>query len=272
MSEKIERAAREIVDQHFCQQLKGLHSVRIQSGNGEIKVGGQVDENPLTASKFLRLCFNHEAREIHLPTIYLPTVLAHKNIGKSFIAQIFEFSEEIGYRFYIVNLVSTFYTRLVQRGAEIIETEECVRITRKTNLSPRSREEVLANDFGISIAPEESLAEAHHWGELPHSFTEMQGAKILLFIGSDDCQYIGTLEVSAHETKADTFSSIIVINDVMMGFGNPIISLRLRLPAEYQGKIVHSPDSSSKAQFSVTVPANALKPYRPPIQFEPEEE
>jgi hypothetical protein len=270
MSEKIEKAAREIVAQHFCQQLEGLHTIRIQATSGEIKVGGQIDENPLTASNFLRLCFNHGARELHLPTIYVPKVLAHQNIGKTFIARIFEFAEANGYQFFIVNLVPAFYKRLVERGAQSIEFEECVRITPTTNLSPRSKES-FANAFGIAIAPEEPVAEAHHWGTLPEPIAEMQDAKILLFIGSEDFQYIGTLEVSANPTKADTFSTIIVIKDLMMGFKDPIIRLRLRLPGEYQEKIIRSSDPSSEAMFSVTVPANAMRPYRP-TQLAPEEE
>jgi hypothetical protein len=266
MPTKIERAAYDLINNYFHEHLKDLCKFRVRPRDGEIQVTGQVDEDSASQANFLRLCFNHAAKEVHLPTIYLPDVFRHQNLGKNLISHIFELAEASGYSFFIVQLVGSFYDRLVARGAEICILDDTVRITRSTNLSARPRESY-RNIFGISLNSDCPIAEDHHWGSLPYPAEEIQGARIRLEVGDGAATYSGTLQIFPKENDDALFSTIVVLSDLRGGFGKDCAQMQIRLPQEFQSAIGKAPGEDD---YSLSVPADVFKPYGAPVQFEAE--
>lgn len=83
----------------------------------------------------INLINDFEAKEIQIPTIFLPDELKYKGIGKKIISLVYSISIENQYRLFICDLVQSFYNKLVGRGATIIRPYDVVEITADTDLT-----------------------------------------------------------------------------------------------------------------------------------------
>jgi len=81
----------------------------------------------------LRIYFLHDGKEVQIPNIMIPSSLSHKGIGKKMISIIYDACKLFGYRLYIVQMVESFYNKLLKRGAVKID-EDSVEITDDTKL------------------------------------------------------------------------------------------------------------------------------------------
>lgn len=115
--------------------LEQFHSHRIEVFPGEIVIKGQVDESELSRTLVLKIIINHRDKQIYIPNIFMPKFMQHKGVGKKAISIALDVSERHGYNLFIVDLVRSFYDRLVKRGAIVCEANETVLITRATDLS-----------------------------------------------------------------------------------------------------------------------------------------
>ena len=65
----------------------------------------------------LRLYLNCNYKQFQISNIFLPIFMRHKSIGKTIIHKIFLVAEKEQYELYIVDMVKSFYKRMIARGA-----------------------------------------------------------------------------------------------------------------------------------------------------------
>lgn len=101
-------------------------------------IGYYKDEyEPEKQTKFilLRLYIYHECRQIQISNIFLPTFMRYNGIGKKLIYTIFTISEKEQYKLFIVDMVSSFYQKMIKRGAlPCKECDDAVQIVNETKL------------------------------------------------------------------------------------------------------------------------------------------
>jgi hypothetical protein len=114
------------------------------NGWNYIQLEGLIDEKNKTEKKFiedyfkspnmvLRIYFLHNSKQVQIPNIMIPYALRHKGIGKHIISLIYDVCKVFGYRLFIVQMVDSFYNRLLKRRALMID-EDSVEITDDTKL------------------------------------------------------------------------------------------------------------------------------------------
>lgn len=79
--------------------------------NDEFEIGKK------TEFILLRLHVCNDFSQIHIPNIFLPAFMQHNGIGKKLIHKVFLISKEINYKLFIVDMVDSFYQRMIKRGA-----------------------------------------------------------------------------------------------------------------------------------------------------------
>lgn len=95
----------------------------------------EYDPEKQTPFILLRLYINHEYNQISIGNIFLPDFMRYKGIGKKLIFNLFSTSEKEGYELFLVDMVNSFYQRMIKRGA--LPCDDCydaVQIVRDTNL------------------------------------------------------------------------------------------------------------------------------------------
>lgn len=118
--------------------------IKLESGwndNGEyiVEVWGyhKNEYKPEEKTEFilLRLYINHQYKQIYIANIFLPDFMKHKGIGKKLIYKIFMISEDVHYGLFIVDMVNSFYQRMIKRGAlPRNECDDAVQIVSETKL------------------------------------------------------------------------------------------------------------------------------------------
>ena len=94
----------------------------------------QDDDFEKTGNIVLMAIFNHPENRILIPNILVSGIFRHKGIGKKLISLILNTCVLVGYRLFLVQVVESFYERLIKRGATGIDFET-VEITKDTNLT-----------------------------------------------------------------------------------------------------------------------------------------
>lgn len=93
----------------------------------EIEVYGsyknEYDPEKQTSFILLRCFINYHYKQIHISNIFLPGFMRYKGIGKKLIYKIFLLSEKEQYGLFIVDMVNSFYQKMINRGA--LPCEEC---------------------------------------------------------------------------------------------------------------------------------------------------
>jgi len=133
--DRFENEVAESVKHLLFPYLEKFHTYRIIVSHGEIEVKGQVDNREVSRTLVLKAVINHGDMQIYIPNIFMPEFMRHLGIGKTVISKILDVAEAHGYKLFVVDLVQSFYDRLVERGATVCEENEVVQITRKTDLS-----------------------------------------------------------------------------------------------------------------------------------------
>jgi len=111
--------------------------------------------------------FLHDCREVQIPNILMPTAMKHQRLGKRLIKALFNAAQANGYQLLVVDLVPSFFDRLVKRGAQQVD-HETVLITADTDLegdvgSPRvPAQSDPENVRSISILDVLQLAPSRH--------------------------------------------------------------------------------------------------------------
>lgn len=107
---------------------------RIIPREDEMLIKGTVEKDAPAKTMIIKINVSHEHQQVYIPNIFMPPFMQHKRIGKTLIDLIYKVSKANGYHLFVVDLVPSFYNRLVKRGAAIIEEYEAVQITDETDL------------------------------------------------------------------------------------------------------------------------------------------
>lgn len=65
----------------------------------------------------LRLFICNECNQIQISNIFLPEFMKYKGIGKRLIYNVFKISEKERYELFIIDMVNSFYQKMIKRGA-----------------------------------------------------------------------------------------------------------------------------------------------------------
>ena len=93
----------------------------------------QLVDSP-TLTLVLRVHFDHLSRQIKVPNILMPLGMQHQRLGKRVLGELYKVAEAHDYELLVVDLVASFFDRLVCRGAVIVD-DHTVKITAQTNLT-----------------------------------------------------------------------------------------------------------------------------------------
>jgi hypothetical protein len=138
VSNSIEDAISNVVEQFLHPYLNHFHEYSIDRDSGAIEIRGLVNENDHRKTLVLKVLFSHEKHLAAIPNIFMPEFMKKKGLGKQLIAIIHQALKQYGYQLLIIDLVPSFYGKLVRRGAVICEEGESVLITDETRLGSSS--------------------------------------------------------------------------------------------------------------------------------------
>lgn len=125
----MEKMIHQIIEKNIVAFLEPFKSVYSQQGFDfqtdscldSVEVTGyyknEYDPTKLTPFVLLRLFILHDCSQIHISNIFLPKFMHHKAIGKHLIHNIFNLSKEENYDLFIVDMVDSFYFKMLNRGA-----------------------------------------------------------------------------------------------------------------------------------------------------------
>lgn len=86
--------------------------------------------------RFLVILCNDKEKQLHIPNIFLPKPMRHMGIGLKMIEIIHKACNEYDYQLFIVNMVDSFYNRMLKRGAlRCDDCDDAVCVTDETDLS-----------------------------------------------------------------------------------------------------------------------------------------
>ncbi len=95
------------------------------------------DYQPDRQTRFvlLRLFINHQYHQVQISNIFLPTFMKHRGLGKKLIYKVFVISEQEQYELFIVDMVNSFYQKMIARGALPCNgCDDAVQVVRGTKL------------------------------------------------------------------------------------------------------------------------------------------
>ena len=87
-------------------------------------------DNPIL---LVRVVLHHNEKKVCVTNIH--AVKNHHGFGKQLLNAFFLICKEFNYKLYLTEMVHSFYTRMVNRGATIIEEDNIVEITEETDLT-----------------------------------------------------------------------------------------------------------------------------------------
>lgn len=120
-------------------RLEGMpwHDFKVEPGYGEVR--GELvilcrqtaDSDALT--KVLRAEFLHDDKQVYVTNIFMPESMTRERLGKRVIKAMYEACAKHDYHLLIIDMVPSFYHRMLERGAHRIDGDS-VQILAKTNL------------------------------------------------------------------------------------------------------------------------------------------
>lgn len=132
-----ESLAHAILD-HLGPRLSQFFRHKLYHNDNELELLVKEREDSNCETILIRLTIAEHAQEIHISNIFMPEAMKKQGIGKSLIAQIYEVAKAHEYRLLLVQMTGSFFARMRQRGAKVIEEDDCVEITDETDLKPNA--------------------------------------------------------------------------------------------------------------------------------------
>lgn len=100
---------------------------------------------------------------------------------------------------------------------------------------------------------------------LPHPLTEMQNAKILVFVDGIPEPFHGTLVVDRHPTDDTLLSTVVLLSGLKTDGEDEAGQMPVRLPHKFQAAIGAAPATSD--HYSLAVPSDFFDPSPPPVRI-----
>lgn len=135
MSNAVEDSVAGVMNSFLNDYLSQFYEHRTYRHENSIEIKGTVKESDPGKTIVIRLLFLHENRQVAIPNIFMPEFMRGWGIGKQLISIIHRELSRFGYQLFIIDLVPSFYERLVRRGAVVCEEGEIVLITDETRLA-----------------------------------------------------------------------------------------------------------------------------------------
>lgn len=133
-NEIIENIKNKIMNDPLLNQyFKELHQMEYETDTDSFAIRCQQTENESTRTKMLLMQFN-DHDQIGITNIFLPTIMRNKGLGMKMIELIYSSSTEHDYKLFIVDMVPSFYEKMLKKGAIPIEEYETVEIVKATRL------------------------------------------------------------------------------------------------------------------------------------------
>lgn len=99
-----------------------------------IEVNGNLDGKPINSFISLRVSILDEYKQVQIPNIFMPEGMRRKGIGKIILRELFLISDKYGYSMFVVDMVPSFYNKLLDRGAIPCDDGESVQVLEETRL------------------------------------------------------------------------------------------------------------------------------------------
>ena len=100
---------------------------------GELVVLCRQNADSEALTKVLRAEFLHNDKQVYITNIFMPESMTNERLGKRVIKDMFEACAKHNYHLLLVDMVPSFYRRMLERGAHKIDGDS-VQIHAKTNL------------------------------------------------------------------------------------------------------------------------------------------
>lgn len=112
-----------------------MYSYEIDAWDDEFVVIVHVTENELSRTKLVRLYINNQDRQLQLTNIFIPVEYKNKGYGFGLIHTILQVANEMNYDLFIVDMVNSFYNRMIEKGAKrVVGYEDAVMVDDSTRL------------------------------------------------------------------------------------------------------------------------------------------
>lgn len=134
----------EIQDTIAHELIVFVESLNISRENIQIDVSDQCIEliapvDPTDQNSIIRIVifFLHDSKQIQIPNIIVPRQLKYSGNGKHMIRIIYEIGKQHRYDVFIVDMVESFYQKMIARGAIPVDADS-VQIIDTTNLEGKN--------------------------------------------------------------------------------------------------------------------------------------
>jgi hypothetical protein len=100
------------------------------------KVGAPVSryQDEIESCPFIRVVVHRRERIVAISNIHLSPGMQHQGLGKKAISIIYDICKKLNYKLYLVQMVESFYMRMLNRGAEVVVPYDTLEITDNTKL------------------------------------------------------------------------------------------------------------------------------------------
>lgn len=100
-----------------------------------LEVDVQETENELSKALILRLGISQSEKQLYLSNIFIPHIERNKGYGFGLINEIRNVAHVNGYELFIVDMVPSFYRRMISKGAiPVKEADDAVLVDEDTQL------------------------------------------------------------------------------------------------------------------------------------------
>lgn len=118
-----------LLSQHF----KEFYETKYEASRDSFAVKCQETEDAPTETKILLMYFN-DHKEVGITNIFLPNTMRRKGLGMKMLELVYQLSVKHGYELFIVDMVQSFYEKMLRKGAVAIDAFETVEIVGDTRL------------------------------------------------------------------------------------------------------------------------------------------
>ncbi len=134
MYNNIEKITIDKIERFFNPYKGKFHEFSIDFGDGIVEVYVNETTEKLNRAIVLRILILKEYKQLHITNIFMTESLRYKGLGKKLISLLFDIAQEYDYELFVVDMVPSFYRKLIMRGAIECQEEDAVKITKYTKL------------------------------------------------------------------------------------------------------------------------------------------
>lgn len=109
-------------------------NVHIDNRNDRIEIIAQLAENEPDEIIRILIVLSKEYKQGYIPIILVPGFLKHNGIGKKLIKVVFGVLKRHSYELFLVQMVESFYRKMLNRGALRCEESDMLQIVETTRL------------------------------------------------------------------------------------------------------------------------------------------